>query len=141
MFCQWTCPCPWQQGPTPTGQRGPLLPLPETGLVPPPTPHPANTPPPLPPPPFPNQRLGLGNVYQPPPHPIPCLTSSVWSYRLIRLEVFSAFAHFAWRSHRNAGHTECEGGGGISQEWHSGLEFLLEVIWEFSLQFGHLEIK
>lgn len=49
----------------------------------------------------------------------------VWTYRLIRLEVLGAFAHFAWRSHRNAEHTECvgrEGGARISQEWHSGPE-------------------
>lgn len=57
-------------GPTPTGQRGPLLPLPETQLVRnPPKEEKKKSP----------KDWGLGNVYF--PHPV-APPSSVWSYML-----------------------------------------------------------
>lgn len=88
------------RAPPPRGREGPCYPCLKQGYSPPSIPHPytsthTHT--------SPNERLWLG-MYTPPPQSqhIPWLTSCVCSYRLIQLEVLCAFAHLAWRSHRNA---------------------------------------
>ena len=56
------------------------------------------------------------------------------------MEVPGAFAHFAWRFPPQCRvYREEAGSARNGTVGRKRLEFLLEVIWEFSLQFAHLE--